>query len=60
MDDKEKEEPTKEPRYRIMWRHRENGREGQSRIEYSLDEANLLVSDFNIQYPKIEHWHVLI
>jgi hypothetical protein len=57
-EEPKREEPKEETSklYRIKWRSKENGTCGQSKLTYSLGEVTALVSAFNQQYRKIEHW----
>lgn len=45
----------KEPKYRIHWRNRENGRSGVGPRKFTKEDADALVVELNRDYPKIEH-----
>lgn len=41
--------------YVIQWKSKINGRAGRGTKQFTLDEAEQLVSELNREYPQIEH-----
>ena len=41
--------------YVIYWKSKVNGRSGRGTRQFSLQEAEALAQDLNLEYPEIEH-----